>query len=95
MSDTEAQLKAAVYLSVSSMIEQELPKLGSNVNVTPTFIASLVELVYNQLINLGEDLELFANHAGRVTISPSDLYMVTRKNNILTDELKKVEDNLE
>lgn len=55
---------------------------------TPTFIAQLVELVYNQLINLGEDLELFCHHANRDIVEPSDLFMVTRKNPTLQKHLK-------
>lgn len=55
---------------------------------TPTFIAQLVELVYNQLINLGEDLELFCQHANRDIVEPSDLFMVTRKNPTLQQHLK-------
>ncbi|EEQ41964.1 conserved hypothetical protein [Candida albicans WO-1] len=55
---------------------------------TPTFIAQLVELVYNQLINLGEDLELFCQHANRDFVEPSDLFMVTRKNPTLQQHLK-------
>ena len=86
--DTSARLKAAVYLYVAAMVEQEL---DSTVATTPTFIASLVELVYNQLLVVGEDLELFAHHAGRVTINPSDVYMVTRKNPSLTSMLEKFE----
>lgn len=76
---------------VSKMVEQDLVNIDSNVSATPTFVASLVELVYNQLLNLGEDLELFANHAGRSTIKPVDLYMVTRRNDILTKVLKEFE----
>lgn len=95
MSDIEAQLKAVVYLSVSAMVEEELQRAGGNTTATPTYVASLVDLVYNQCLNLGEDLELFANHAGRVTINPSDMYMAVRKNPVLRDELQKFESELE
>lgn len=89
--DTE-ELKATVYFMVAKIIEERT----TDFVVTPTFIASLVELVYNQLVNFGQDLELFANHAGRNVILPKDLAMVVRKNDkllqILSDlnqELKK------
>lgn len=88
------QLKSAVYLTVAKMVEENLSQINKDVTATPTFIASLVELVYNQLVNLGEDLELFANHAGRSTVKPVDMYMVTRKNDILTKALKDVEEKL-
>ncbi|CUM49793.1 uncharacterized protein AC631_03268 [Debaryomyces fabryi] len=90
--DTVSQLKSAIYLMVSKMVEQDLTHIDKDISATPTFVASLVELVYNQLLNLGEDLELFANHAGRSTIKPADLYMVTRKNDILTNVLKEYEE---
>lgn len=87
----ESQLKSAVYLLVSKIVEEEIMSLDGNVSATPTFVAALVDLVYNQLINLGEDLELFARHAGRTTIDPSDMYMVTRKNSSLMEALKAYE----
>ncbi|CCE88752.1 Piso0_001531 [Millerozyma farinosa CBS 7064] len=87
----ESQLKSAVYLSVSRIVEEEISSLDGNVSATPTFVAALVDLVYNQLINLGEDLESFARHAGRTTIDPSDMYMVTRKNSSLMEALKAYE----
>lgn len=91
----ESRLKSAIYLAVAKLIESQLPQIDQNLTATPTFVASLVELVYNQLLNLGEDLELFALHAGRSTIKPSDLYMVTRRNETLTGILKEYEKKLD
>ncbi|CAI5757182.1 unnamed protein product [Candida verbasci] len=86
------QLKSAVYLSVAKIVEDQVKQLNlsdnSNVTATPTFIAQLVELVFNQIINLGEDLESFANHANRDIVDLTDLYMVTRKNPSLKKYLK-------
>lgn len=93
-SETTAQLKSSVYLMVAKLVEQQVEELEGSVSVTPSFVALLVELVYNQVINLGEDLELFANHAGRSTIKPADLYMVTRKNDLLTAALQQVQQAL-
>lgn len=44
------------------------------------FTASLVELAYNQLLNLGEDLEKFARHAKRKTVTPEDMFLACRRN---------------
>lgn len=93
MSGISAQLKSLVYLSVAKMVEQQTAELGTS--ASPLFVAALVELVYNQMISLGEDLELFANHAGRATVEPADVYMVTRKNEILTKALKELEASLQ
>lgn len=92
MSDVEGQLKSAIFLMVSKIIEQDLQL--KSIQATPMFIASLVELTYNQLLNLGEDLELFASHASRALITPEDIYMITRKNDVLTGILKEFEQSL-
>lgn len=92
------ELKASVYLMVARIVDDKLQGLQGEgatcdlVVATPTFLAGLVELVYNQLILCGEDLELFANHAGRNVIKTQDLYMVTRKNDVLTKALKQFEE---
>ncbi|OBA19094.1 hypothetical protein METBIDRAFT_80036 [Metschnikowia bicuspidata var. bicuspidata NRRL YB-4993] len=92
MSDLPTQLKGSVYLGVAKMVEEHCQDLG--ITASPSFVASLVELVYNQILLLGEDLELFAEHAGRSTINTSDMYMITRKNEILATALKEYEKNL-
>lgn len=96
MSETSAELKSAIYLMVAKMVEEQTGELSESdaVIASPTYVAALVELVYNQIVNLGEDLELFANHADRTTIKPSDLYMVTRKNEALTRILQDLESEL-
>ncbi|GME79417.1 unnamed protein product [[Candida] boidinii] len=79
----------------NSKFEQEVAKLnadlpaGSEITATPKFVAGLAELVYRQAISVGEDLEMFARHAKRKTINVDDLYMVTRRNDILTEVLKE------
>ncbi|AOA64244.1 GQ67_03174T0 [Komagataella phaffii] len=70
------------------MVDEQLKELGS-VSVTPSFSAALVELVYNQVLSLGQDLESFSRHAKRKVIMPEDLYMVTRRNDMLTALLKE------
>lgn len=90
--DSTSRLKAAIYLDVAKTVENETEKMG--VTATPSYVASLVELVYNQLVTLGTDLESFADHASRSNIKPADLYMVTRKNELLTEVLKEHERSL-
>lgn len=57
-------------------------------------IAALVELVYRQLTDVGEDLALFANHAGRKTVNPNDMFMIVRKNEGLKKMLNEYLDKL-
>lgn len=90
MEDLEAQLKASVYLTVAKIVEKRASELS--VSASPSFVASLVEIVYNQMVTLGTDLELFADHAGRNVIKPADMYMVVRKNESLTEALKEFEE---
>lgn len=81
-------LKSAVYLGVAKAVEQQVSMLGQDTAATPAFVASLVDLVYNQLVLVGQDLELFSRHADRSTILPVDMYLLTRRNNTLTRALQ-------
>ena len=84
------QVKLVVYLMVAEIVEQKFRQMPG-VKPTPTFVAALVELVYNQVMALGMDLEMFARHASRTEIEKSDVYMVTRKNPVLTKALHDFE----
>lgn len=53
-----SHLKAKLWLCVGEIVRRECVELG--VEATGQFTAGLVELVYLQLLNLGEDLEGFA-----------------------------------
>lgn len=75
-----------MWHTVSKLANEETKSLG--VTVTPLYLASLVQLVFDQLINVGEDLQAFAKHGKRKTIIPEDMYMIARKNKQLTDILK-------
>ncbi|CAG8551796.1 4958_t:CDS:2 [Funneliformis mosseae] len=59
---------------------------AEELNVIPTqlFIASLTEMVYKQAETFAINLENFANHANRSTISMDDVKLCSRRN----DELK-------
>lgn len=92
MSDISTELKSAIYLSVAKMVEQSTKEM--NVSASPTFVASLIEIVYNQIIMLGEDLEAFATHAGRDVVNTSDLYMAARKNEALVNALRYVHESI-
>ncbi|ODV94994.1 hypothetical protein PACTADRAFT_81543 [Pachysolen tannophilus NRRL Y-2460] len=92
--ETASHLKANIWLTVSQILEQETKNLnneankGNDITATPRFTAALVELVYNQCLSLGEDLEAFSRHAKKKTIQPEDLFMVTRRNDVLTTVLQ-------
>lgn len=75
---------------VAEIVDLKLKRMPG-VKATSPFVAALVELVYNQLMALGMDLEMFARHASRTEIQLSDVYMVTRKNPVLTKALRDFE----
>ncbi|OCT44671.1 hypothetical protein CLCR_06456 [Cladophialophora carrionii] len=75
------------------MVDEESINLG--VNATPQFIGSLMEFVWAQIGNTAVDLESFSKHAGRTSIKPADVMLLTRRNEgleqILREELKRLE----
>ncbi|EMG49440.1 hypothetical protein G210_5794 [Candida maltosa Xu316] len=94
------QLKSTIYLNVSKIVEEKINQLNNDATtkspiiVSPTFTAQLVELVYNQLVSLGEDLELFCQHSNRTTINTSDLLLFTRRNPVLQQYLSDCANNI-
>ncbi|KAF6008008.1 hypothetical protein HII13_004191 [Brettanomyces bruxellensis] len=82
--EVAAHLKASIWRTITKIVEEQTQKLSqgsdSPITATPQLVAALVELVYRQLTSVGEDLALFANHAGRKTITPNDMMMIVRKN---------------
>ncbi|KIM96107.1 hypothetical protein OIDMADRAFT_44857 [Oidiodendron maius Zn] len=75
------RLKASLWFSVGKIVDEESLRL--NANATPQFIGALTEMVWAQIENVAIDLESFARHAGRSTISPEDVLLVTRRNDEL------------
>ncbi|GAA5916876.1 CENP-S family protein [Sporobolomyces salmoneus] len=51
------------------------------------FVASLSELVFQQALSMGKDLESFAKHAGRTTVNVDDVKLLARRNEPLYDQL--------
>lgn len=80
-----AQLRGKLWFFVETIIKRELP---DNVNYSPKYINTLTELVYQQLCEVGGDLEAFARHADRTVITSEDMLLRTRKNKDLQDFLK-------
>ncbi|KAA8908824.1 putative apoptosis-inducing TAF9-like domain 1 family protein [Sphaerosporella brunnea] len=72
------RLKSALWYSVGKAVDNESMRL--RVNATPQFIAALAELVFTQVDNVAKDLESFAHHANRSTISTADVLLLARRN---------------
>ncbi|EXJ94394.1 hypothetical protein A1O1_02788 [Capronia coronata CBS 617.96] len=89
----QKKLRSALWFQIGKIVDEESINLG--VNATPQFIGSLMELVWAQIGNAAIDLEAFAKHAGRNTIKPDDVMLLTRRNEgleqILRQELRRLE----
>ncbi|GAA5835223.1 hypothetical protein JCM11251_006648 [Rhodosporidiobolus azoricus] len=75
-------LKSAVWYTIAQEEELSLPFAASE-----HFVASLAEVVFQQALSLGKDLERFAKHAGRMTINVDDVKLAARRNEPLYDQL--------
>ncbi|KAL2055901.1 hypothetical protein ABVK25_003543 [Lepraria finkii] len=82
----DERLKSALWFSIGKIVDEETLKLG--VNATPQFIGALTEMVWAQIENVSTDLENFAKHAGRSTISTEDVMLLSRRNEGLEAVLK-------
>ncbi|KAK4695165.1 centromere protein S, partial [Lecanoromycetidae sp. Uapishka_2] len=82
----EERLKSALWFSIGKIVDEETLKLG--VNATPQFIGALTEMVWAQIENVSSDLESFAKHAKRSTVSVEDVLLLTRRNEGLESVLK-------
>ncbi|KAG0254188.1 hypothetical protein BG011_005902 [Mortierella polycephala] len=90
--DGRERLKAAVWYTVGEICESQ--KADLNVVITPQLIASLSELVFAQAETLGKDLEIFAKHAKRSTVSVDDVKLAARRNASLHGIIEKEAERL-
>ncbi|QLL34359.1 hypothetical protein HG536_0G02180 [Torulaspora globosa] len=71
-----AQLKGKLWYCIERQIAEETP---FDTSCTASFTNALVELCYLQLVEMGKDLEAFARHASRDTITVDDMMLLLRK----------------
>lgn len=57
-------------------------------NVTSQLVASMTEVVFKQIQDVAKDVEGFARHAGRGTVSTKDVLLLARRNESLEDVMK-------
>lgn len=72
------RLKSAVWHTVNKLVIEETRHLKAAVD--QSFIDSLTEVVFNQAILLGQDLENFARLDNRRLVTMDDLKMCMRRN---------------
>ncbi|POR35239.1 Centromere protein S [Tolypocladium paradoxum] len=76
--DDRERLKSALWFAVGQIVDEE--SMRRNLNATPQFIGALTELVWTQIENVAVDLESFARHASRATVTTADVLLLARKN---------------
>ena len=74
----DQELKAAVGLTVSDICSELKSELG--LDFSPEVVAALTELTLEKNKRSAEDLEAFAQHAKRSTVSVEDVKLLTRRN---------------
>ncbi|GAA5859691.1 hypothetical protein JCM1840_006413 [Sporobolomyces johnsonii] len=78
-------LKAAVWYTVTKIAQEE--ELSLPFAASEHFVATLAEVVFQQALSLGMDLEAYAKHAGRMMINVDDVKLAARRNEPLYDLL--------
>lgn len=83
------ELKAAVDLTVTDICSELETELG--LNFSPQVVAALTQLTLEKNKRSAEDLEAFAQHAKRTTITADDVKLLTRRNVALKEYLVQSE----
>ena len=81
----DEKLKAALWYSIGQTVDGVA--LERDLNATPHFIGGLSEMVKGQIETVARDLEAFAKHSGRSTISTKDVLLLGRRNEGLQELL--------
>ncbi|KAI8358559.1 apoptosis-inducing taf9-like domain protein [Blakeslea trispora] len=92
--DQKQELMTAVWYSVSEIAKQEASTQGKT--LSDAYIASLAEVVFEQMETMATDLESFATHARRAIISMDDVKLCARRNdslyNLLSEAAKDIQE---
>ena len=71
-------MRSAVELTVSDICSELKTELG--LSFSPELVSALTELTLEKNKSSAEDLEAFAQHAKRSTITAEDVKLLTRRN---------------
>ncbi|KAL4564450.1 hypothetical protein LXL04_028514 [Taraxacum kok-saghyz] len=80
-------LRDRFRLSTSSIAESEAKQ--DNMKISQSVIDCISDLAFKYAELLAEDLEMFANHAGRKSVNMNDVIISAHRNKHLTDVLRK------
>eukprot|EP00049_Salpingoeca_infusionum_P012367 m.226185 g.226185 ORF g.226185 m.226185 type:complete len:155 (+) comp15164_c0_seq10:369-833(+) len=83
----KGRMKAAVHFAVGKILTRT--QNDEQVRFSKATIATVTELLMNQVESMAQDLEAFAQHAKRSTVSPDDVLLLARRRGALLESLKK------
>ncbi|XP_028749433.2 LOW QUALITY PROTEIN: centromere protein S-like [Peromyscus leucopus] len=75
------RLKAAVHYTVGCLCEEVA--LDKQVQFSKQTVAAISEVTFRQCENFAKDLEMFARHAKRSTVTTEDVKLLARRSNSL------------
>ncbi|XP_052034134.1 centromere protein S [Apodemus sylvaticus] len=81
------RLKAAVHYTVGCLCQEV--ELDKQMHFSKQTIAAISEVTFRQCENFAKDLEMFARHAKRSTISTEDVKLLARRSNSLLKYITK------
>ncbi|XP_003793311.1 centromere protein S [Otolemur garnettii] len=77
----QQRLKAAVHYTVGRLCEEVA--VDKEMQFSKQTIAAISEMTFRQCENFAKDLEMFARHAKRSTITTEDVKLLARRSNSL------------
>ncbi|KAH1131426.1 hypothetical protein J1N35_002804 [Gossypium stocksii] len=85
-------LRDRFRLSAISIAESEAKRSG--MEISPPIVACIADLAFKYIGQLAKDLELFAHHAGRKSVTMTDVIVSAHRNEHLAASLRAYSDEL-
>ncbi|XP_010181739.1 PREDICTED: LOW QUALITY PROTEIN: centromere protein S [Mesitornis unicolor] len=90
--ETHKRLKAAVHYTVGCLCQDVAE--DKDLQFSKQTIAALSEITFRQCENFAKDLEMFARHAKRSTITTEDVKLLARRSNSLLRYITQKSDEI-
>ncbi|TYI17896.1 hypothetical protein ES332_A07G055000v1 [Gossypium tomentosum] len=81
-------LRDRFRLSAISIAESEAKRSG--MEISPPIVACIADLAFKYIGQLAKDLELFAHHAGRKSVTMTDVIVSAHRNEHLAASLRSI-----
>ncbi|XP_077385015.1 centromere protein S [Festucalex cinctus] len=88
--ETRLRLKAAIHYTVGQMCHQMGDRMFSR-----QVLAAITETAYRQCEIFAKDLEAFAKHAKRCTVSAEDVKLLARRSTALSMHIQRKSEEVE